>query len=109
MAKRDIRLYTVIRENGQIEQFEKPNELSVKQSLVGGCIEFLPYFSRFNGRYCEAFVNSDGIAEGQKPNRYGTAAWRNAIRNKFEDVNWAGCFGPVVIVQTIPKKVASNG
>ena len=101
MAKSEIRKFTVIHPSGRVETYNAPNDLGSKQKAVGGCIEPLPYFVRYDGRYCEAYVNENGIAEGLPVNYSGTMAWRKAIAKKFTDTSWAGCFGPVVIIQKL--------
>lgn len=45
------------------------------QKAVGGHIETVPFFDRFNGSPCVAFCNSDGKNDGMEPNNFATMLW----------------------------------
>jgi hypothetical protein len=63
------------------------------QSGVGGDIETVPHFNRYQGEPCVAFCNEAGKLDGLPVNHRATAHWY-AIAGRVADV----LVGPVVIV-----------
>lgn len=52
-----------------------PVKLDALQSAVGGHIESIPYFSKYDGAPCVAFCNEEGKLEGLPVNATATALW----------------------------------
>jgi hypothetical protein len=79
------------------EEFSSTIPLEKFQGWVGGSIELVPYFTKFEGEACVAFCNEEGKLEGLPVNITATFAWARSLRrpvNALGDV----LNGPVVIV-----------
>jgi Domain of unknown function (DUF3846) len=72
---------------------ETPN-LDQLQSGVGGFIEVIPYFSKYEGHACVAFCNEEGRLKGMLRNSLAHELWEasNGLNIDYMLV------GPVVIV-----------
>ncbi len=51
--------------------------LEQMQGAVGGFIELVPQFNKFEGQSCIAFCNENGKLEGLEFNAYATQVWWN--------------------------------
>jgi hypothetical protein len=68
---------TVIKTNGDIvctELTSTPN-LKMLQKAVGGYIETIPFFEKYEGKPCVAFCNEESKLKGLKPNHTATELW----------------------------------
>jgi hypothetical protein len=75
----------------------KPS-LDVLQQYVGGSIEHVPTFDRYEGRAATVWVNEDGIARGLPHNRLATELWIQCLGEAPLRYTPA-LFGCVAIVQ----------
>jgi len=68
---------TVIRTDGTIETIglSKPPSLELMQEHVGGYIELIPHFKRYEGKPCVAFCDEDGRRKQLPPNAAATKLW----------------------------------
>lgn len=77
------------------------------QSLVGGYVEIVPAFSKYNERRALAYANEDGIARGLPLNARATVLWMEQLIGQVL-VGEPRLFGVVVIEQTVPKGTAKE-
>lgn len=77
---------TLIKANGamsSIEQDLTPDLQQLQNGIGGGLIELIPYFSRYDGRDCVAFVDEEGKIKGLPFNAMATAAWSVVLNERF--------------------------
>lgn len=104
--KKLTHIVTVWHEDGSIQALTiaKDDEYATLSHAVGGFIETVPLFNRYEGRACRAYCNENGIMEGQIPNWPATKAWRDILKKAgVLDPDGSGLFGPIAIIQTLPK------
>jgi len=88
---------TIIQPDGTISQkdIDSIPDVSEFQAAVGGYIETVPYFEKYNGKRCVAFCHEEGKLEGLPTNRHAMAAWEAALgRPIAEDY----LVGPICII-----------
>jgi hypothetical protein len=97
-----LRLLTILHPDGTLtrREYEKSQQLDVFQQAVGGYIELIGGFTRFEGRARTAYCNEEGKLDGLKVNLYATALWGGCLQRVPGDV----LVGPVAIDQTIGKE-----
>lgn len=97
-------ILTTIHADGSKTVSDSPKSpaLDALQKAVGGYIETVPLFTRYEGRPCAAYCNEDGKVNGLPANKAATALWAAQPQTKGQPL---GDFlvGDVVIVQTKPK------
>lgn len=90
-------LLTIIPVSGAVSSKElaAPPALQDLQGGVGGYIQLVPYFTRYEGQPCVAFCDEDGKRKGLPINQRATELWTE-LEPRFirRDV----LVGPVVIV-----------
>lgn len=59
-----------------VKTFDRPVQLSELQRAVGGYIEEIPRFDRWDGQPCAAFCNDEGKLKGLRLNHDATTVWR---------------------------------
>lgn len=66
-----------IKASGEIlsTDITKPPKLEEYQQIVGGYIEVVPYFDRYEDGGCVAFCNEEGKLEGLPLNATATKLW----------------------------------
>lgn len=64
----------------RITTYTKPIPLDDIQQAVGGHIEVVPYWDRFNGVHCVVFCNEEGKLEGLPRNVYMTDKWEAYLK-----------------------------
>lgn len=71
---------TVIKANGEIVRTEltSPPGLEMLKKAVGGWIECIPYFEKFEGKPCVAFCNEEGKLNDLPFNEVASALWFEA-------------------------------
>lgn len=101
---------TTISPDGSIASITQPAvpEYDQLRELVGGMIEAVPLFGRYQGRWCVAFCDEEGKLFGLEPNQLATQEWANAIHfaetgehvttASLDSLNGDFLVGPVVIV-----------
>lgn len=69
---------TIIRTNGTFDtqHVEDAAPVGALRAAVGGPIESVPYFDRYQGKRCVAFCHEEGKLEGLPPNYNAQALWR---------------------------------
>lgn len=79
---------TIIKADGTTEKSESMNPpgLPMLQEAVGGYIETVPYFDRFEGSDAVAFCNAQGKLKGLGVNAAATNAWYDAMGQVANDV-----------------------
>ena len=90
-------LLTIIQVDGAVssEELAAPPALEELQRGVGGDIELVPYFTKYEGKPCVAFCDEDGKRKGLPINDHATALWHALVAAlRGRDV----LVGPVVIV-----------
>jgi DNA mismatch repair protein MutH len=65
--------FTLIHPDGRTETLDGPEDLEKLQGWVGGYIEKVPGFTRFEGRNCYAFANEEGKLKQLPLNSKATA------------------------------------
>lgn len=76
---------------------DRAPDLDVLQAaLGGGSIETVPYFSRYDGQDCVAFVDEEGKLKGFRLNHVATALWEAQVQGGLRGRDYL--VGPVVIV-----------
>jgi hypothetical protein len=107
-----MRQVTVISPDGGITTQTVPRaDYALLRSLVGGLIETVPHFTRYEGRPCRAFVDEEGQLKGLPLNVTATRLWRERLGRgafRYEPL----LYGVLVIDQTAPKakkEEASHG
>jgi hypothetical protein len=88
---------TIIPVEGTVSSKElaAPVALEDLQGGVGGDIELVPYFTKYEGRRCVAFCHEEGKLIGLPINPRATALWY-ALEPRF--VGRDHLVGPIVIV-----------
>ena len=73
------RLTTIRAADGQriASDLNRPPTLDELQGAVGGYIEPVPAFDRFDGKTCIAFCNEEGKLHGLPVNAAATRAWHD--------------------------------
>jgi hypothetical protein len=80
-----------------------PTFHKIKAGLNGGLLEIVPYFNKFMGRPCVAFVDEEGKMKNLTPNRTAQLLWEKAYGGPIlEDY----LVGNVVIVIGSPEFLA---
>lgn len=71
---------TVIKTNGEIVRTEltSPPGLEMLKKAVGGWIESIPYFEKFEGKPCVAFCNEEGKLDSLPFNGIASSLWAEA-------------------------------
>ncbi len=88
---------TVLEENR-----EHSPELSEMQGAVGGYIEAVPSFIRYENKPCVAFCNENGKLEGLDVNLHATQLWwSQAPQFKEHDI----LVGDIVVIVADPEKL----
>lgn len=107
MAKKPLRLVTVIEPDGTTTVTQEPNPNYDKLSkAVGGYIQEIPEFKKYNGiRVNVAYCNEEGKLTGQLYNRLATVAWRAYLDSTKQpySIGMSILVGPVIIIQSLPK------
>jgi hypothetical protein len=88
----------ILKANGSVASasLDGPPSLDVLQTAVGGSIETVPYFDKYNGVSCVAFCNEEGKLDGLALNRQATQAWREVTGGRLtHDV----LVGDIAIIQ----------
>jgi hypothetical protein len=88
----------IIGPGGQIEEHELvrvPN-LDALQKAVGGYIEVVPYFTKYEGRPCIALCNENGKIEGLPVNRKAQAFWELSFGRPITEDHLVGSIAIVV-------------
>lgn len=89
---------TVIKTTGEIEktEFDHVQSLDDLTKAVGGYIELIPYFEKYEGKPCIAYCNEEGKLDGLPLNVEAQVAWEKALGQPiFED----HLVGNIVVVQ----------
>ena len=84
-------IITIQPDGTRSEQFAKP-ELELLQSAVGGYIEHVPHFDKFEGRKCRAYVNEEGAISDMPFNPHATELWKAGGYRYAQPL-----YGPLVI------------
>ena len=82
------RIY-ILKSDGTRMVTEQPKapELEQLQAAVGGYIETIPYFTKFEGlKRGRAYCNEEGLVKGLPFNRDATKAWREACPDGEESM-----------------------
>jgi Domain of unknown function (DUF3846) len=78
--KGKAKLITVLYTDGRREQFTEEPQLDRLQNWVGGYIELIPWFKRFEGnRLLQVYGNEDGKHLNLPVNAVATAAWHDEV------------------------------
>lgn len=62
-----------------ITVIDRPPPLDVLQNAVGGYLQLVPYFDKYEGKECVVFCNEEGKLHGLLYNQKATQAWRKAV------------------------------
>ena len=79
---------TTLAVDGSIEVtlLDRPVKLDdLKKAIGGGLIEAVPYFNKYNGEPCVAFVDEEGKLKGFQPNPAAQALWQKICSGAFRD------------------------
>lgn len=104
-----MKTLTIIKADGTTETqtVAKAAEYDAINKAVGGFIEAVPHFEKYQGRKCDAFVNEEGRLLDLPLNPQGTKLWLEAMgygegKPIPEGTFWykPEVFGTLVIVQT---------
>jgi hypothetical protein len=61
------------------EGIDKAPDYRLLNKIVGGYIETIPYFHKYDGLSCVAFCNEDGKQMNLPRNHYAQKLWENAF------------------------------
>ena len=99
-----MKLITTIKSDGTIDQIlEKKDSLEILQKRVGGYIEIIPLFNKYNGKNCIAYCNEYGIYAKLQFNKLATDKWKECLGNQKLGYE-PQLVGDVVIVQSAVEK-----
>ena len=90
----------VLKTDGTVEVTDKLDTvppLDVLQKGVGGYIETVPFFNKYEGKQCKAFCNEEGKLHNLPLNEHATALWVEQV-GSVSDV----LMGDVVILSGTP-------
>lgn len=73
-----------------------PPTLEQLQAAVGGHIEVVPLFTKYNGAECVAFCNEEGKLENLAPNLFAQMLWEHAVGGPIAD---DFLVGPIAIIE----------
>lgn len=76
--------------------------LDQMQSAVGGYIETVPYFERFEGKPCVAFCDEEGKLKQKPINEKATMKWAQHFDGPIDDV----LVGDIFIITGTPEELA---
>lgn len=76
-----MRKLTVLKTDGTQEVIEHKGRepLKVLQGLVGGYVEGVPHFTKFEGKRCRAWANEEGLINGLPLNEQATKLWKEQL------------------------------
>ena len=88
--------FIIIRASGKIEATEITEQpgLAALQVAVGGYLETVPAFDKYDGQDCVAFCNEEGKLRKLPFNSKATLLWDEATGGAFDDI----LVGDVVII-----------
>lgn len=88
---------TVIRIDGRRDITALPTAPTLDQlrAAVGGAIEVIPFFTKFEGRECVAFCHEEGKLEGLAANPVAQGLWERAVRRR---ISADYLVGPIAII-----------
>lgn len=91
---------TVLKPDGtRVETFhDKSPGLEVLQKAVGGYIETIPLFTKFEGRRCTVYGNEEGKLKRQPVNVAATELWRDQPQTKGRPLGDV-LVGDIIIVE----------
>jgi hypothetical protein len=98
-----MRKLTIITADGTINtQTMKRVDLSYLQELVGGDIEQVPHFGKYEGRKCRAWCNDEGRCIPLPINAVASELWAEQVMKQPKSPVFFGpdIFGTLVIEQT---------
>lgn len=80
-------MLTIINPDGQIisKAIDYTPKLDELQAAVGGHIEVVPYFDKYNGQPCVVFCNEEGKLHGLPVNPVAKAAWEKAYGRRITE------------------------
>ena len=80
------------------EAINKVPDLKVLNKIVGGYLETIPYFNKYNGSSCVAFCNEDGkLPHVKLPyNRYAQELWEKAVGRSVLNDHLVGTIAIIV-------------
>jgi hypothetical protein len=94
-----VKVLTVIHADGRPDTVtQEKDTLETLQKAVGGYIEAVPYFRKYNGRVATVYCHDEGKILNFPINRKATAAWRAAYPDTTDYL-----VGDILVVQTVPK------
>lgn len=81
---KDTHIITIIRSDGTRNMLtcNKKSQYAFLRAAVGGNIETLPYFNKFEGKRCVAYCNEEGKLTGLPRNQHGQALWLDALMKR---------------------------
>jgi hypothetical protein len=95
-----VRKLTIIRPDSTVTvEIVKKAELAHLQSLVGGLIQCVPHFVKYDGRRCQAWCNDEGRLLNLPRNDIASKLWSDQVK-PYGDVWYEPeVFGTLVIEQ----------
>lgn len=73
------RKLTIIKADGTETTQMCSAELKELQALVGGLIEQVPHFTKYDGKKCIAWCNEEGRIKGLPVNPKATSLWKSTL------------------------------
>lgn len=99
-----MRKLTIISPDGNIETKEvKKAPLPMQQEIVGGYIQMVPGFNRYEGRPCVARCNETGRIDGLPLNKTAGELWLSQIIHKGPFWYEPEVYGTLLIDQVAKK------
>lgn len=96
-----MRLWAVINTDGTITQHEGKPSLEQLQKAVGGYIQLLPHFTKFEGKACAAYVDEEGrykLPHHIVTNNLATSEWHRQMDKLEGPYIRYDLLGPVAVV-----------
>jgi Domain of unknown function (DUF3846) len=80
------------------EAIDKAPDHTVLNKIVGGYIELIPYFTKYDGSSCVAFCNEEGKLPHLKlpPNKFAQALWERAVGRPITEDYLVGSIAIIV-------------
>lgn len=80
---KDTHTITILRVDGSTSTVtcNSKSQYDLVKAAVGGYIETIPYFSKYNGKRCVAYCNEEGKLIGLKRNEYARAKWLECFKD----------------------------
>ena len=98
-------IITILKSNGtrEVHEYTSKPQLKELQRIVGGLIQLVPHWSKFDGRRADVWCNEEGRLNGLPFNEQATNMWLQVLGDGPFSYP-PQLFGDIAVAQTAPKK-----